>query len=128
MEHTFFICTFIRMRTEVVTLRLNQVGRQYGSAIAVVVRYCSGEGRHRNTILYSVCYNITQRLLVFVSNLLKVRCQKQVRDTCIFSIGIGDFLQELGADDATCTEDLRDFTVEIGTASCWERLYRLRWR
>src|SRR5690606_2723736 len=111
MEHTFFIRTFIRMRTEVVTLRLDQVGRQYGSTIAVVVRHCSGEGRHRNTVLYCVCYNITQRLLVFVSNLLEVRRQKQVRDTCIFSIGISDFLQELGADDATCTEDLRDFTV-----------------
>ena len=111
MEHTFFIGTFIRMRTEVVTLRLDQVGRQYGSAIAVVVRHCSGEGRYRDTVLHSVSNHVTQRLLVFVRDFLEVRCQQQIRDTCIFSIGIGDFLQELGADDATCTEDLRDFTV-----------------
>lgn len=91
VEHTFFIRTLIGMRTEVVTLCLNQVRWQNGSTIAVVVRHRSGEGWNRDTILHRVRNNITQRLLIFVSNLLEVRRQQKVGDTRIFSIGIGDF-------------------------------------
>jgi hypothetical protein len=32
-------------------------------------------------------------------------------DTGVFSIGIGDFLQELRTNDAARAEDLRDFAV-----------------
>lgn len=91
VEHTFFIRTLIGMRTEVVTLCLNQVRWQNSSTIAVVICHRSGEGRNRDTILYRVRNNITQRLLIFVCNLLEVRRQQKVRDTCIFSISIGDF-------------------------------------
>lgn len=111
MEHTFFISAFVGMRTEVVALSLNQVGRQNGSTVAVVIGHCSGEGWNRNTVLYSVSNHITQRLLVFVRNFLEVWCQQQVRDTCVFRIGISDFLQELRTNDAARTENLRDFTV-----------------
>jgi hypothetical protein len=111
VEHTFFIRAFVSVRTEVITLRLDQVGRQNGSTIAVVVRHCSGEGWNRNTVLYSIGNNVTQRLLVFVSNFLEIRCQQQISDACIFSVSIGDFLQELSTNDATCAEDLRDFAV-----------------
>lgn len=91
MEHTFFIGTLIGMRTEVVTLCLNQVRWQNGSAIAVVICHRSGEGRNRDTILHRVRNNITQRLLIFVSNLFEVRRQQKVCDTRILSVGIGDF-------------------------------------
>lgn len=111
VEHTFFIRTLIGMRTEVVTLCLNQVRWENGSTIAVIVCHRSGEGRNRDTVLHRVRNNITQRLLIFVSNLLEVRRQQKVRDTCIFSISIGDFLQELSANDTTGTEDLRNLTV-----------------
>ncbi len=111
MEDTLFIRTLVGMRTEVVTLRLNQVGRQHGSTIAVVVCHRSGEGWNRNTVLYCVSNHVTQRLLVLVRNLFEVRCQQKVGDTGVFSIGIGDFLQELCTNDATRAEDLRDFTV-----------------
>lgn len=111
MEHTFFIGTFIRMRAEVVTLCLDQVSWQHRRTVAVVVRHCSGEGRHRNTVLHSVSHNVTQRLLILISDIFEVRCQQQVGDTFVFSIGVGDFLQELRTNDATRAEDLRDFTV-----------------
>ena len=111
MEHAFFIGAFVSMRTKVVTLCLNQVGRQNGRAVAVVVGYCSREGRNRDPVLDSVGNHVTQRLLIFIRNLLEVRCQQQVGDTGVFSIGIGDFLQELRTNDATRAEDLRDFTV-----------------
>ena len=111
MEHAFFIRALVSMRAEVVTLCLNQVGRQNGSAVAIVIRHRSGEGWNRDTVLYSVGNHVTQRLLVLVCNLLKVRCQQKVSDTCVFSIGIGDFLQELRTNDATRAEDLRDLAV-----------------
>ena len=111
MEHTFFISAFVGMRTEIVTLCLDQVGRQNGSTVAVVVRNCSREGWNRNTVLHSIGNNVTQRLLIFVRDFLEVRSQQQVRNARIFSVGIGDFLQELGANDAARTENLRDFTV-----------------
>lgn len=111
MEHTFFIGALISVRAEVVTLCLNQVRWQYGSTVAVIVRHGAGERRNRNTVLNSVSNHITQCLLVFVGNLLEIRCQQQVRDTGIFSISIGDFLQELRTNDAARTEDLRDFAV-----------------
>ena len=53
------------MRTEVVTLCLNQIRWQNSSTIAVVICHRSGEGRNRDTILHRVCNNITQRLLIF---------------------------------------------------------------
>lgn len=99
------------MRTKVITLRLDQVRWQYGSTVAVIVRHRSGEGRNRDTVLHSVSNHVTQRLLVFVRDFLEVRCQQQIRDTGIFSVRISNFLQELSADNATSTEDLRDFAV-----------------
>lgn len=99
------------MRAKIVALCLNQVRRQNGSTVAVVVRHCCGEGRNRNTVLHSVGHNVTQRLLVFVGNLLEVWRQQKVSNTRVFRISIGDFLQELCTNDATCAEDLRDFAV-----------------
>ena len=111
MEHTFFIGGFIRVRAKVVTLRLDQVSRQYRRAVAVVVGYRCREGRYRNAVLHSISHYITQRLLIFVSDIFEVRSQQQVRDTFVFSISVGDFLQELRANDAARAEDLRDFAV-----------------
>lgn len=111
MEHTFFINAFISMRTEIVTLCLDQVRRQNSGTVAVIICNRSGEGRNRDTVLYRISNDITQRLLVIIGNLFKVRSQQQVSDLRIFGISIGDFLQELRTDDAASTENLRDFAV-----------------
>ncbi|MNT97207.1 hypothetical protein D3C72_2394780 [compost metagenome] len=50
-------------------------------------------------------------MLIVISDLFEVRSQQQVGDIRIFRISIGDFLQELGTNDAARTEDLRDLTV-----------------
>ena len=73
MENTFFISTLIGMRTEVITLCLDQVSWQYFSTIAVIVGNGRREGRYRDAILNSVGNNITQRLLIFISDVLEVR-------------------------------------------------------
>ena len=111
MEHTFFINALISMRTEIVTLCLDQVRRQNSGTVAVIIGNRSGEGRNRDTVLYCISNDITQRLLVVIGNLLEVRSQQQVSDLRIFGICIGDFLQELRTDDAASTENLRDFAV-----------------
>ncbi len=90
---------------------LDQVRRQNSSTVAVVIGNRCGEGRNRNTVLYCISNDITQRLLVVIGNLLEVRSQQQVSDLRIFGISIGDFLQELRTDDAASTENLRDFAV-----------------
>jgi len=114
VEHTFFIGTLISMRSEIVTLRLNQVSRQDCGTVAVVVGDSRCEGWYRDTVLYRISNHITQRLLVFISDIFEVRCQQQVSNRWVLRIGISDFLQELGTNDAAFTEDLRD----LASLSC----------
>lgn len=111
MEHTFFINALISMCTEIVTLCTDQVRRQNSGTVAIVIGNRSGEGRNRDTVLYRISNDITQRLLVIIGNLLEVRSQQQVSDLRIFGISIGNFLQELRTNDAASTENLRDFAV-----------------
>lgn len=111
MEHTFFINALISMCTEIVTLCLDQVRRQNSGTVAVIIGNRSGEGGNRDTVLYCISNNITQRLLIVIGNLFKVRSQQQVSDLRIFGICISDFLQELRTDDAASTENFRDFAV-----------------
>ena len=73
MEYTFFINALIGMRTEIVTLRLDQVCRQYCGTIAVIISNRCREGRYWNAVLHRISNNITQSLLVIVGNFLKVR-------------------------------------------------------
>lgn len=49
VEDTVFICTFIGVRTEVVTLCLNQVCGQFCRTIAVIVADCTCKCWHWNT-------------------------------------------------------------------------------
>ena len=75
MEYTLFIGTFVGVCAKVVTLSLDQVSRQHGRTIAVIVGYRCAEGRYWNTVLYGIGYYITQGLLVVIGDLLEVRCQ-----------------------------------------------------
>ncbi len=73
MEHTFFINALISMRTEIVTLCLDQVRWQHCGTIAVIVSNRCREGWYWNAVLHCISNNITQRLLVVVGNFLKIR-------------------------------------------------------
>ncbi len=126
MEHTFFINALISMRTKIVTLSLDQVRRQNSGTVAVIIGNRSGEGRNRDTVLYCISNDITQRLLVVIGNLLEVRSQQQVSDLRIFGISISYFLQELRTDDAASTENLRDFAVVQIPVVLFRRCAQLR--
>ncbi len=109
MEYTFFINALISMRTKIVTLSLDHVGGQNSGTVAVIIGNRSGEGRNRDTVLYRISNDITQRLLVVIGNLLEVRSQQQVKRSAGFWAVCGDFLQELRTDDAASTENLARF-------------------
>lgn len=75
MEYTFFISALIGVRTKVITLSLNQVSGQNSGTVAVIVGNCGRERRYRDTILYGIGYNITQCLLIVISDLFEVWSQ-----------------------------------------------------
>ena len=111
MEYTFFIGTFIGMRTKVITLSLDQVSWQNCGTITIVVSYCGRERRYRNTILHGISHHITQRLLIVISDLFEVWCQQEVSNASVLRISIGDLLQELRTNDAASAENLSDLAV-----------------
>ncbi|VCW29740.1 hypothetical protein BANRA_01608 [Klebsiella pneumoniae] len=111
MENTFLISTLIGVRTKVITLSLNQISWQNRGTVAVVVGNCGREGRYRNTILHCIGHNITQRLLIVISDLFEVRCQQEVSNASVLRISIGDLLQELRTNDAASAENLSDLAV-----------------
>ena len=99
------------MRTKVITLSLNQVSGQNCGTVAVVVGNCGRERRYRNTILHGISHDITQRLLIVISDLFEVRCQQEVSNASVLRISIGDLLQELRTNDAASAENLSDLSV-----------------
>ena len=111
MEYTFFISTLISVRTKVITLSLNQVSGQNCRTVAVIVGNCRRERRYRNTILYGIRHDITQRLLIVISDLFEVRRQQEVSNASVLRISIGDLLQELRTNDTASAENLSDFAV-----------------
>lgn len=111
MEYTFFISTLIGVRTKVITLSLNQVSWQNCGTVAVVVGNCGRERRYRNTILHGISHDITQRLLIVISDLFEVRRQQEVSNASVLRISIGDLLQELRTNYTASAENLSDFAV-----------------
>lgn len=111
MENAFLISALIGVRTKVITLSLNQVSRQNRRTVAVVVGNCGRERRYRNTILHSIGHDITQRLLIVISDLFEVRRQQEVSNASVLRISIGDLLEELRTNDAASAENLSDLAV-----------------
>lgn len=111
MENAFLISTLIGVRTKVISLSLNQVSGQNRGTVAVVVGNCGRERRYRNTILHGISHDITQRLLIIISDLFEVRGQQQVSNASVLRISIGDLLQELCTNDAARAENLGDLSV-----------------
>ena len=64
-----FVGSLVSMSTEVVSLSLQQVGGQAGSAVAVEVGQCRREGRDRDTHLYGGRDDSTPRRLSFLDGL-----------------------------------------------------------
>jgi len=87
--------------TEVVTLGLQQVGGQVLGAVAVVEAQSSGEGGQRNTPQSRLADNVSPAALGGVDGLLEEVIEQQILKVGVVAVGVGDVLQEDGADNAT---------------------------
>ena len=112
MEVAWAVNTFVRVSTEVVTLCLQQVGRQNFSTVGVVVVDGSSQGWYRNTSVDGHGYDFTRSLLVLLGNVLEVVVQQQVLQFRILFKGIRDLLQELSTNNASFTPDLSQFRFQ----------------
>lgn len=87
--------------TEVITLGLEEVGGQVLGAVAVVEAESSGESRSGNTPQSGLADHVTPAVLGVVNSLLEEVVEEQVLKVRVVAVGIGDVLEEDGADDAT---------------------------
>lgn len=87
--------------TEVVTLGLQQVGRQVLSAVTVEPRQSSGEGWGWDTELSSLGNNVSPAGLGLVDSLVEEVIEQQVLEIGVVAVSAGDVLQENGSDNAT---------------------------
>ncbi len=109
-----FVGALVGVCAEEVALGLQQVGRQDGAAIAVVVAERCAESRNRDAVDRGECYDLTPVLLELVEQVLEERSKHEVAQFRIAAIGIGDVVEESGANDATAAPDGGDFSeVEV---------------
>ena len=86
--------------TEVVTLGLQQVGREALGTVSVVEAESSAEGRSRNTPQGDLADDVSPAVLGVVDGLVEESVEQEVLEVGVGAVGIGDVLEENGADDA----------------------------
>lgn len=89
--------------TEVVTLGLQDVGREVLGAEAVVEGEGGGEGRGRDTPESTLGDDVTPASLGLLDGLVEEVGEQQVLKVGVGTVGSSDVLQEDGADDAATT-------------------------
>ncbi|KAI7288172.1 6-phosphogluconate dehydrogenase, decarboxylating [Hortaea werneckii] len=89
--------------TEVVTLGLQDVGREVLGAEAVVEGKGGGEGRSRDTPESALGDDVTPAGLSLLDSLVEEVGKQQVLKVWVGTVGSSDVLQEDGADDAATT-------------------------
>lgn len=89
--------------TEVVTLSLQQVGGQVLGAVAVVEAEGSSEGGQRDTPQSRLADNVAPAGLSLVDSVGEELVEQQVLEVGVLAVGVGDVLQEDGADNAATT-------------------------
>lgn len=87
--------------TEVVTLGLEQVGGQVAGAVAVVEAEGGGESGRGDTPESSLADHVTPAVLGVGDGLQEEVIEEQVLKVGVVAVGVGDVLQEDGADNAT---------------------------
>ena len=92
-----------------IPLRLEQVRRQAGRAVAVVVGKRGEKCRGRHAAFGGERHDLAPVGLRFFHGLVEIRVEQQIREVGLPCVGLGNLLQESGADDATATENLRNF-------------------
>lgn len=88
---------------EVVTLSLEEVGRQVLSAEAVVEGQSGAEGWHGNTPLSTLGDDVTPSWLCLVNGLVEEVVEQEVLEVWVGTVCVCDVLKEDGSDDAAST-------------------------
>lgn len=89
--------------TEVVTLGLQQVGREVLGTVTVVEAEGSAEGRQRDTQDSSLADDVSPALLSVVDSVGEEAVEQKVVEVRVVTVGVGDVLEENGTDNATTT-------------------------
>ncbi len=103
-----FVNSHVLMGSEVVALGLQQVGRQTGTAIAVVVSQRGGKRGHRYAELDRIHNDIAPGRLRRLDGFLEIRVQQQVLQIAIRVEGLFDALEEYRADDTATSPQQRN--------------------
>ena len=89
--------------TEVVTLGLQQVGREVLGTVTVVEAEGSAEGRQRDTQDSSLADDVSPALLSVVDSVGEEAVEQKVVEVRVVTVGVGDVLEENRTDNATAT-------------------------
>lgn len=89
--------------TEVVTLGLQQVGREVLGTVTVVEAESSAEGRQRDTQDSSLADDVSPALLSVVDSVGEELVEQKVVEVRVVTVGVSDVLEENGTDNATTT-------------------------
>lgn len=89
--------------TEVIALGLEEVGREFLGAVAIVEAEGSAESRGRDTPESTLADNVSPASLSVVDSLIEEVIEQQVLEVGVLAVSVGDILQENGADNAATT-------------------------
>ena len=89
--------------TEVVTLRLQQVGGEVLGAVSVVEAQSGAESRGGDTPEGTLGDNVAPAVLGGVDGVVEEVVEEKVLEVGVAAVGLGDVLKEDGADDAATT-------------------------
>jgi hypothetical protein len=89
--------------TEVVTLCLQQVGREVLRAVSIVEAEGRAERGGGDTPEGTLADNVSPAVLGVVDGLVEEVVKQKVLKVGVVAVGVGDVLQEDGADDAAST-------------------------
>lgn len=91
------------MSTEVITLSLEEVGREILAAVAVIEAQSGAEGRRGNTPLSTLGHDVSPSGLSLVDGILEEVAEQKVLEIGVLAVGLRDVLEEDGPDNAAAS-------------------------
>ena len=97
MKHALLVDAAVGVGAEVIALGLQQIGRQAGGAVAVVVGQRGRECRHGNAAADRRGHHVTPRALGLFHSPVEISRQEQIFQLRVGVEGLLDAFQEHGA-------------------------------
>jgi hypothetical protein len=110
-HHTFgFVGALVGVGSKEVALGLEEIRGEAGGAVAVVVAEAGAEGRDRDAVQRRDADYFTPVLLGLAEYVFEERIEHEIGEAGVGAVGVGDPIEEAGANDATATPDGGDAT------------------